>query len=101
MLTVLIKYIQSNREVVIEAETIEYNPFKQSPPPPDPNVPRSVAMDAETEERCRYNREDAGLLIVKASKEVDRVGYTQHPDQDYRNVFVMNSTGATVAKYTL
>ncbi len=75
MLTVLIKYVESKRECIIPARSIEFSRAK----------------------------EDAGLRI-NLPNEADGSTYlamTAKGDSDFRDVFVMNDQGQTVARYSL
>lgn len=74
MLTVLVRYTHSKREVLFPAQEVEY-------------VPRGVP--------------DAGLLIKFDYDKGTHLGVTTEGDEDLRDVFVMNDNGATVARYTL
>lgn len=108
MFTVLTKYRVSHIEYVTQASTVEYFPQLYPEPPLDPSVPHSVAATEEYARRCagmeQYNRECAGLLLHKpdGSQLLCFTPQTQvPPDENLRDVFVMNEAGATVAKYTL
>ncbi len=92
MLTVLVRYQISKRECLFTCERVEFAPLRN-------NDERSVQSAASLAERDRYNREDAGLLII--GKEEMRLPMTPLGDMDYRDVFVMNEHGKTVARYTL
>ena len=72
MLTVLIKYEKSYREVLLPADAVEF----------------SLAG------------EDAGLLVTLKA-ETQHLAMTEEGDPDVRNVFVMNDQGQTVGRYTL
>ena len=76
MLTVLVKYTKSGREVLIPAKTVEF-------------VPKGSVGE--------------GLIIHHHVLEEGscHLGFTPEGDQDWRDVFVMNDKGATVARYTL
>ena len=76
MLTVLVKYVKSGREVLIPAKTVEF-------------VPKG--------------NEAAGLIINHSDLDAGgrQLGFTPEGDQDWRDVFVMNDKGATVGRYTL
>ena len=79
MLTVLVRYTKSGREVLIPAKTVEF-------------VPKGSNLgDAE------------GLIINHNTPEEGgcQLGFSSKDDQDWRDVFVMNGKGATVARYTL
>ena len=76
MLTVLIRYKESRREILIPAKSVEFIPS---------------------------GTEDAGLLInhgVEADGGI-HLGLTASDDNNWRDVFVMNANGQTVARYTL
>jgi hypothetical protein len=75
MLTVLIRYNKSRREVLIPAETVEYNPIRKE--------------------------DGGGLLVVRAGIGSQHLGFSDTGDEDWRDVFVMNDQGQTVARYTL
>lgn len=80
MFSVLIKYKKTGREVLIPARTVEY-------------VPKgSCCGDV-----------DEGLLINHAveAEGGSHLGFTPVGDDDWRDVFVMNSHGQTVARYAL
>ena len=75
MLTVLIRYRKTHREVLIPARTVEY-------------VPKG--------------KQDSGLLI-NHGVQAEGGSHLKHDDctDDVRDVFVMNAQGQTVARYTL
>lgn len=75
MFSVLIRYKKSRREVIIPARSVEYVP----------------------------DGKDAGLLINHAVEAEGgrHLGRTSQGDEDWRDVFVMNAQGQTVARYTL
>lgn len=76
MLTVLIRYKESRREVITPARSVEFVPS---------------------------GSEDSGLLInhgVEAEGGC-HLSMTASDDKDWRDVFVMNDAGQTVARYIL
>lgn len=77
MLTVLVKYQKSGREVLIPAKTVEFCPKGSS-------TAEGLLINYD-------DREDGGRHL----------GFTPDGDNDWRDVFVMNDKGATVARYTL
>ncbi len=83
MFSVLIRYNVSRREVLISAETVEFirPPEKDDPCPVD--IP--------------------GLLINHGieGKKGFHLAMTEADDPDWRDVFIMNDSGATVARYIL
>lgn len=85
MLTILIKYQKSKREVLFGAESVEYVP----PPADETERPRGDHGDGE------------GLLVQLGGGKAQHLGLTAIGDMDYRDVYVMNDKGSTVARYTL
>lgn len=84
MLTVLFRYQRSRVEVLKMADSVEYTPpHGKSDDPANP--PKNV---------------EPGLLLTLGEKG-EHVELTGVDDPDYRDVFVMNDNGATVARYTL
>lgn len=75
MLTVLIRYVKTRREVLTPATSVEYQPTE---------------IDAV----------EPGLLILNGDKGQHLVP-TEKGDENWRYVFVMNENGSTVARYTL
>ena len=76
MFSVLIRYQKTRREVLLQARSVEFVPLGES---------------------------DTGLLInhgVEAEGGC-HLAPTQEGDEDWRDVFVMNNAGQTVARYTL
>lgn len=75
MLTVLIRYRKSGREVLIPAKSVEYVP----------------------------NGDEQGLLINHGCEAEGgcQLGPTAKDDENWRDVFVMNDHGSTVARYSL
>ena len=76
MLTVLIRDQKTRREVLLQARSVGFVP---------------------------EGKDDAGLLInhgVEAEGGC-HLAPTQEGDEDWRDVFVMNAAGQTVARYTL
>ena len=93
MLTLLVRYQMSRREVLSPATSVEYAPPREQP--------QNCSWTTEQEdERQRYNRDVAGLLVLNG-EEGRHLTLTPIGDLDYRDVFVMNDHGATVARYTL
>ena len=85
MFSVLIRYKVSRREVLISAETVEFIP----PESPDNKV--------------EVLRDMPGLLVncgVEGEKGC-HLAMTPDDDPDFRDVFVMNAQGQTVARYML
>ena len=80
MFSVLIRYKKSRREVLIPARTVEFIPEGEKMP----NAPF-----------------EAGLLINHTENGGHHLGFTPEGDEDWRDVFVMNAAGQTVARYTL
>ena len=82
MFTVMIRYKESRREVLISARSVEFVP---------------VGKEGEQP----YDK--AGLLINHAVEAEGgfHLDMTAKDDDNLRDVFVMNSNGKTVAKYTL
>lgn len=80
MFSVLIRYKQSRREVLIPARTVEF-------------VPKGSCCGDK----------DEGLLINHAVEAEGgcHLGFTAEGDPDWRDIFVMNANGQTVARYTL
>lgn len=76
MLTVLIRYTTTGREVLVPARSVEYIP------------------------KCCGDK-DEGLLINHGDSEGMHLGKTPEGDNNWRDVFVMNASGATVARYKL
>lgn len=79
MLTVLAKYHKTKREVLLQANAVEY-------------VPKG-------DDRC-----GAGLLlrgVNGADGANTHLGMTMKGDEDFRDVFVMNADGQTVARYII
>lgn len=74
MLTVLIRYKETRREVIIPASSVEFIPVSTGDEP--------------------------GLLINNGV-EAEHLGLTEKSDPNFRDVFVMNGNGQTVARYTL
>lgn len=75
MLTLLVRYKKSRREVISSATSVEFIP--------------------EGSEDI-----DKGLLIVNNEESV-HLSFTHADDENYRDVFVMNDKGQTVARYLL
>ncbi len=78
MLTVLIRYKKTRREVVVPARSVEFTPMS-------------------------FGGDEPGLLInhgVEAEGGF-HLPLTEGGDEDWRDVFVMNAQGQTVARYTL
>lgn len=83
MFTILIRYQKTRREVLISAKTVEFI------------VP--------TKDKKESVIDEAGLLInhgVEAEKGF-HLPMTAEGNDDFRDVFVMNENGQTVARYTL
>ena len=80
MLTILIRYQKSLREVLIEAESVEF-----------------------VREQGPHAVDKPGLLVNHGTKAKDgfHLEMTAEGDEDWRDVFVMNASGQTVARYTL
>ena len=78
MLTVLIRYTKTGREVLVPAKSVEYVP------------------------KCCGDK-DEGLLINHGdpSDSGMHLGKTPEGDDNWRDVFVMNASGSTVARYKL
>lgn len=76
MLTVLIRYNKSRRECLFTAKSVEFQPDNGS-------------------------NADSGLLINYDDVDSTHFGFTEKGDEDWRDVFVMNKNGQTVARYTL
>ncbi len=74
MLTVLIRYKESRREVIFPAISVEFVPS---------------------------GTEDAGLLINTKVDGETHLALSASDNHDWRDVFVMNANGQTVARYTL
>lgn len=79
MLTMKIKYQESNIEVVELVEKVEYIP------------PHSRKEDHPA----------PGLLVEYGNGRASHLCLTPLGDTDYRDVFIMNDKGSTVARYTL
>lgn len=75
MLTVLIKYRISKTETVHEVKSAEFYPLEGTHPP--------------------------GLLLRYDDGRHTHLDPTPEGDEDWRDVFVMNSNGQTVTRYTL
>ena len=83
MFSILIRYHVSQREVLISAKTVEFiRPSKKGDPTPTDIPGLLVNHGVEAEDGCH-------------------LGMTEANDPDWRDVFVMNDRGATVARYTL
>lgn len=82
MFSVLIRYRKSRREVLIPACSVEFIPEGEK----IPNTPF-----------------EPGLLINHGveGKNGCHLGFTLEGDEDWRDVFVMNAAGQTVARYVL
>ena len=76
MLTVMIRHSETKREVIFSANTVEY-------------VQRATP------------EEPAGLLVLGEGSEYSRYPVRDHDEGPYRDVFVMNEAGQTVARYVL
>lgn len=76
MLTVLIRYNKTRRECLFTAKSVEYQPDNGS-------------------------HADSGLLINYDDVHSTHLGFTEPGDEDWRDVFVMNKAGQTVARYML
>lgn len=74
MLTVLIRYQKSRIETLTPAHSVEFWPE---------GTPK------------------AGLLMTHTNGDQSHVGLSEKGDENWRDVFVMNDKGATVARYTL
>ncbi len=74
MLTILIRYRQSKREVLFNASSVEYSPSDGL-----------LLQSTDTE------RTDNGI----------KLDFTAVDSTDFRDVFVMNTAGSTVARYCL
>lgn len=85
MLTILIRYRKTRVEVLKRAESVEYTP--------------PAAVDSEHPENTVKN-EHPGLLLTRED-DGEHLPLTPMDDDNYRDVFVMNEQGATVARYTL
>ena len=77
MLTVLIRYKKSRREVLTPARSVEFQPRGDSA---EPGLLINHGVEAE-----------GGFHLAM----------TDEGDDDWRDVFVMNAQGQTVARYTL
>ena len=75
MLTVLMKYRISKTEIVQEVKCAEFYPLDGELPP--------------------------GILLHYDDEHCTHLCPTAEGDEDWRDVFVMNSEGQTVARYTL
>ena len=83
MFTVLIKYVKSRREVLIPARSVEFSPAGES----GEGLLINHGVEAEG---------GSHLGFTKGENE-DRCD----ENEDWRDVFVMNANGKTVARYTL
>ncbi len=82
MLTVLVRYKKSGREVLFSADTVEYMP------------------KGSDQEHADYD----GLLIVQDHETRRSTHLSRDPENhadNVRDAFVMNRDGATVARYAL
>ena len=84
MLTVLIRYRVTRTETVQQVKTVEFYP----------NEKLGKRSDG-------YERPPAGLLLVYDDNESSHLSPTPEGDENWRDVFVMNAQGQTVARYTL
>ncbi len=83
MFSVLIRYRETRREALISAESVEFIPL------------------TDKDEEPPYDK--AGLLVNHGveTKGGFHLGVTPMGDENWRDVFVMNEAGQTVARYTL
>ena len=79
MFTVLLRYVDSRREVLIPARSVEFSP------------------------KSSDGGEGEGLLINHGveAEGGSHLGFTEGENKDWRDVFVMNANGKTVARYML
>lgn len=82
MFTILLRYKKTRREVIISAESVEFIPNDGK---------KGTGID------------NPGLLINHGveAKSGYHLAMTPEGDEDWRDVFVMNNHGQTVARYTL
>lgn len=81
MFTVLIRYQMTRREVLITAKTVEFLPEgKDDESPEAPGLSINHGIDGE---------------------KTTFLSLTPKDDENWRDVFVMNEQGQTVARYTL
>ena len=80
MFTILIRYRKSLREVLVTAESVEF-----------------------VREQGEHGVDKPGLLVNHGveAKGGFHLEMTAEGDEDWRDVFVMNASGQTVARYTL
>ena len=105
MLTVLVKYRVSKRECLFPATSVEFSPQRYEDPTALP------ADLAKYREDIRHHNENvAGLLIFgpdhdrgdqQDMKFLQMTHISEHGAGDFRDVYVMNDKGATIAHYTL
>ena len=86
MLTVLIRYRETRREVLIPAKCVEYIPPGKTP------VEKEIATI-----------DQPGLLINHGGKADNgfHLGLTPIGEENFKDVFIMNDHGQTVARYIL
>ena len=84
MFSVLIRYQKTRREVLLSAKSVEFVP------------PRT---ELENEDAAQF----AGLLINHGVEEEEgcHISLTPKGNSNWRDVFVMNDQGQTVARYTV
>ena len=78
MLTVLVRYKKTRIEVLMPATTVEFFPESDG-------------------------NHDAGLLVINDSsgQQSRHLPLSEKSDENWRDVFVMNASGSTVARYVL
>ncbi len=92
MFTILIRYNMSKREVLISAKTVEFI---------RPTIGHAGILNAKDDAPCPVDM--PGLLVNHGVEGENgfHLSMTEVDDPDWRDVFVMNAQGATVARYIL